>query len=52
MKLSGLHLDNDSRGGKMRFYKSKGGNGVNIGVCKHMVSRGIWGHAPQEMFEF
>ena len=30
---SGLHLGNDSRGGKIRFYESEG----VIYVCKHMA---------------
>ena len=50
--LSGLHLGNDSRGGKIRFYESKGGNGVKIFVPKHTTSRGVWGHAPQKIFVF
>ena len=53
----GLHLGNDSRGGgKIRFYESKGGggggDGVNIRVCKHMASRGVWGHALQKFLYF
>ena len=47
---AGLHLGNDSRGGKIRFYESKGGNGVKIRVRKHTTSRGVWGHAPPENF--
>jgi len=47
----GLHLGDDSRGGKITFYESKGGNGIKIGVHKHMASRGS-GDAPQEIFEF
>ena len=31
---AGLHIGNDSRGGKIRFYESKEGNGVKIRVCK------------------
>ena len=49
---AGLHLGNDSRGGKIRFYESKGGNGVKIRVRKHTTSRGVWGHAPQKIFVF
>ena len=50
---SGLHLGNDSRGGgKIRFYESKGGNGVKIHVRKQTKSRGVWGHAPQKIFVF
>jgi len=45
--LAGLHLGNDSRGGKIRFYESKGGggNGVKIDVHKHIASRRVWEHA-------
>ena len=38
---SGLHLGTDSMGGdKMRFYESKGGDGVRIHVHKHTISMG------------
>ena len=47
---TGLHLGNDSRGGKIRFYESKGGNGIKIRVRKHTTSRGVWGHFPPENF--
>ena len=50
MALTGLHLGNDSRGGKIRFYESKGGNGVKIRVRKHMTSRGVWENAPPRKF--
>jgi len=49
---TGLHLGNDLRGGKIKFYESKGGNGVKIGVHKHMASRGVWGHAPRKFLNF
>ena len=45
---SGLHLGNDSRGGKIRFYESRGGDDVKIRMCKHTASRGVWGHAPRK----
>jgi len=38
--IAGLHLGNDSRGGKITFYESKGSNGVKISVHKYMASRG------------
>jgi len=47
-----LHLGNDSRVGKITFYESKGGNGVNIGVCKHMASRGSGGMPPRKFLNF
>ena len=49
---AGLHLGNDSRGGKIWFYESKGGNGVKIRVRKHTTCRGVWGDAPQKIFVF
>jgi len=45
---SGLHLGNNSRGSKITFYESKGGNGVKIGVRKHMASRGSGGMPPRK----
>ena len=42
----GLHLGNDSRRGKIRFYESKGGDGVKICLCKHTASRGSGGMPP------
>ena len=58
-EAAGLHLGNDSRGGKIRFYDSKGvkingdkGDGVKIRVCKHTVSKGVWEHSPPGIFEF
>ena len=48
--MSGLHLGNNSRGGKIRFYESKGGNSIKICMCKHTPSRGIWRHASQGNF--
>ena len=50
MHTPGLHLGNDSRGGKIRFYESKGGNGVKIRVHKHMTSRGGLGACPPRKF--
>jgi len=50
--LTGLHLGNDSRGGKITFYVSKGGDGVKIGVCKHMASRGSGGMPPRKFLNF
>jgi len=50
--MAGVHPGNGSRGGdKITFYESKGGNGIKIGICKHMASRGSGG-MPQEIFEF
>ena len=50
--VSGLHLGNDSRGGKIQFYESKGGHGVKIHVRKHTTSRGSGGMPPQKIFVF
>ena len=38
MLVAGLHLGNNSRGGKIRFYESKGGNGIKTCMCKHTAS--------------
>ena len=34
---TGLHLGNDSREGKIRFYESEGDDGVKVCVHKHMA---------------
>ena len=47
---TGLHLGKDSRGAKYGFMRVRGGNGVKIRVRKHTKSRGVWGHAPPEIF--
>ena len=44
---AGLHPGNDSRGGKIWFYESKGGNGVKI-----RVPGGSGGMPPQKIFVF
>ena len=43
---SGLHLGNNSRGGKIRFYESKGGNGIKICKRKHTASGGLGACPP------
>ena len=35
--LSGLHLENNSREGKIKFYENEGGDGVKVCVYKHKV---------------
>jgi len=47
---AGLHLENNSRGGKIRFYESKGGNGVKICVCVSTQHLGGSGGMPQGNF--
>ena len=39
-----------SKGGKIRFCESEGGNGVKIRVHKYTALRGIWEHTPPENF--
>ena len=45
---SDFHLEIDPRGDEMSIYEKEGGKPC-VHVHKHIYTRGIWRHAPQEM---
>ena len=50
--LSGLRLESIPKGGgaQQANMRSKGGGKIIFHVRKHMISRGVWGHAPPGNF--
>jgi len=52
VKITTEYLRNDSRRVKIRFYESKGGDGVKISMCKYMASRGSGGISSRKFLYF
>ena len=47
--FSGFFLGKLPRGGKIKVLGFQGGQSTN---ARSALSRGVWGHAPPEIFEF